>query len=157
MNCCGMNACPGACSCVPLHVVDIAFVVVVDMSVAGIEDVVAAVLVVKLAPAWTNEATLRGSICADVMVTGREKPMGDTAKLGNGDVCTGEDSEERADKAARGDGIGKRLPPGVRGVVSPLSTDVGVFGGRVSGVTPTDRPGIVPTCWTEAVDVAVVQ
>lgn len=87
-------------------------------------------------PGWT-----RGSSCVPDVDTCCGVMTGMENESGRGDVWAGDDNDERADSAARGDGMGKRLE-GVRGVVR-----VGVVGGRVSGAMPMGLPGTAVTWW----------
>lgn len=76
--------------------------------------------------------------------------MGIVKDNGRGDVCAGDDKDDRAESAARGEGIGKRLD-GVNGVAK-----VGVVGGRVRGVMPRGLPATAVTCCGGVVEVADV-
>ena len=76
--------------------------------------------------------------------------MGIVKDNGRGEVCAGDDKDDRAESAARGEGIGKRLD-GVNGVAK-----VGVVGGRVRGVMPRGLPATAVTCCGGVVEVADV-
>lgn len=76
--------------------------------------------------------------------------MGIVKDNGRGDVCVGDDKDDRVESVVRGEGIGKRFD-GVNGVVK-----VGVVGGRVRGVMLRGLLVIVVICCGGVVEVVDV-